>query len=129
MSEPWRHKAACDGQDTNLWFPDTTGPHNPNTARALATCRRCEVQLQCLAYAQDKPELHGIWGGLTEGQRRGMRHGNPPIEHGTRHGYNQHLSYGRPTCRACRTAHAEYQAATRRIRERARTRNQIEEVS
>ena len=128
MSEPWRHKAACSGKDTAYWFPEQTGPYNPATARAVAICRSCPVQLACLAHAQEQPEHHGIWGGLTPAQRLGMRR-NPVIEHGTNHGYNRHLHYGQPACELCKRAHAEYQDAKRRIRERARTRDRIEEIS
>lgn len=127
MSDPWRHKAACDGQDTAWWFPDKTGAYNPATAKAVAICRTCPVQADCLAHAQDKPEYHGIWGGLTPEQRRGLRR-RVTIEHGTRQGYGAHLRYGQPPCAACRRANTEIQAAQRRIRERSKTRNDIEEA-
>lgn len=113
MSEPWRHKAACNGQPTNWWFPDATGPANPNTQRALALCAGCDVQVQCLAHAQDKPEMHGIWGGLTPRQRLGLRTRLPQITHGTESGYQRHLYYGQNPCPDCRAAHTAIQRAKR----------------
>jgi len=35
--------------------------------------RACEARNPCLAYAMDNPELEGIWGGLTEQERRQAR--------------------------------------------------------
>ena len=128
MSEPWRHKAACNGEDTSWWFPEKSGSHNPATARALALCRACPVQAPCLAQAQDNPELHGIWGGLTPEQRRGLRR-TITIEHGTRQGYSAHLRYGQPPCEPCRRVNAEIQSEQRRIRQRAQTRDHIEETA
>lgn len=114
MSEPWRHKAACNGQPTNWWFPDTTGPRNPLTARALNLCRTCEVQTHCLEHAQTKPERYGIWGGLDERQRLGLRARRPVIiSHGTESGYQKHLKYGQPPCQPCRDAHTDRQRRTR----------------
>ena len=128
MSEPWRHKAACNGHDMSWWFPEKTGGRNPDTARAVAICRSCPVQANCLAFAQEQPEFHGIWGGLTPEQRRGLRR-QVTIVHGTRQGYGAHVRYGQPPCEACNRVNSEIQAAQRRIPEPARTRHQIEEIS
>jgi len=129
MSEPWRHKAACNGEDTSWWFPEKTGAaYNRTIARAVAICRTCSVQAPCLAQAQDNPELHGIWGGLTPQQRRGLGR-RVTIVHGTRQGYEAHLRYGEPPCAACRKVNAEIHAAQRRIRQRAQARDQIEETA
>lgn len=129
MSEPWRHKAACNGHDTSLWFPESPGI-NPRTERAVAICRSCPVAVQCLQHAQSRPEVFGIWGGLTERERRGLRNRRTgAIAHGTQTGYLQHYEWGEPACADCKRAHNEYQRARRRIRERAKTRDHIEEVS
>ena len=128
MSEPWRHKAACNGHDSADWFPEKTGAYNPATARAVAICKTCPVQQACLTHAQELPEHHGIWGGLTPEQRRGLRR-RVTITHGTRQGYGAHLRYGQIPCEPCKRANTEIAAAQRRIRQRAETRDLIEEIS
>jgi hypothetical protein len=40
--------------------------------RAKAICRDCAVRRECLDYAMSIRELHGIWGGLTEAERRSV---------------------------------------------------------
>ena len=72
MNEPWRHKAACRGQDTEYWFSADSGV-TPSVRKALDVCRGCEVQLACLQYAVDRPEYFGIWGGMTSKQRQRIR--------------------------------------------------------
>ena len=72
MRDPWRHKAACAGMDTALWFPLVTGI-SPDHKKAVETCRQCPVQLACLRTAIEAPEHHGIWGGLTPQQRKDLR--------------------------------------------------------
>lgn len=129
MSEPWRHKAACNGKDTAYWFPEQTNAYNPASARAVAICRSCPVQLACLTHAQEQPEHYGIWGGLTPKERLGLRRSSVTIDHGTNNGYNRHLAYGQTPCEPCKRAHNEVQAAKRRIRQRAATRDRFEEIS
>jgi len=125
VGEPWRHLGACYGKDTNYWFPEQTGANNPATQRALALCGTCPVVAQCLKHAIDEPELHGIWGGTTEQERRGMRrHSTRQIHHGTNAGYQQHAQWGVPQCEPCKTAHAKYQTARRHIREQQRAANE-----
>ena len=41
-------------------------------AKAKAICARCPVRDACLAYALDTGEAFGVWGGLTEDERRAM---------------------------------------------------------
>jgi WhiB family transcriptional regulator, redox-sensing transcriptional regulator len=60
---PWRTFAACDPQDTEVFFPEKWG----QTAAAKAICHTCPVQAECLDAADDD---FGIWGGLTPGERR-----------------------------------------------------------
>jgi len=72
MQRDWRDDAACNGMDTELWFP--AGPH-PNGAErkrvrvAQEVCASCPVRMQCLTFAT-RTGQRGIWGGLTEEQRR-----------------------------------------------------------
>lgn len=130
MTEPWRHRAACNGKDTNWWFPPQSGISTvmtPAARRAVAICQSCPVAAACLEQAMNKPEHYGIWGGLTAEQRRGMRRRKvAEIMHGTKAGYTQHLRWGEIACDDCKRAHAEYTAALRRIRKRAQTRDDID---
>lgn len=129
MTQPWRHQAACRGRNTNLWFPETPNPDNPATQLALQICQTCPVKQQCLTHAETQPELQGIWGGLTQQQRRGRRarQKNRTINHGTKAGYEQHRLWGEPACEPCKQAHAEYSAALRRIHKRTKTRHQLDD--
>jgi WhiB family redox-sensing transcriptional regulator len=65
----WRDRAACAGEDTDLWFPiGETGPALLQIADAKAVCRGCPVIGSCLAWAMEaKPD--GIWGGTTATER------------------------------------------------------------
>jgi WhiB family transcriptional regulator, redox-sensing transcriptional regulator len=70
----WRNLAACLGMDPELWFPlGTTGAALEQIQRAKAVCRRCPVAAQCLAWALDTRQTYGVWGGLTEDERRLLR--------------------------------------------------------
>lgn len=67
MSDEWMDDAACRGMGTDLFFP---GRDEPDEA-ARAVCRACPVMAECRAYGL--AERHGIWGGLSERQRRQVR--------------------------------------------------------
>lgn len=69
----WREDAACKepGCDPAWWFPEKGGRHT-NTARARAICKSCPVRFPCLTYGTQFSE-QGIWGGLSEDQRREFR--------------------------------------------------------
>lgn len=67
--EPWTDGALCTQVDADLWFP----VQGASTKEARAICARCDVRLQCLEYALAHNERTGIWGGLTERQRRDLR--------------------------------------------------------
>jgi WhiB family transcriptional regulator, redox-sensing transcriptional regulator len=69
----WRAKAAGIGQDIELFFPSgTTGPVLVQVEQAKNFCRRCKVATQCLEYAIETGQ-DGIWGGMTEDERRALR--------------------------------------------------------
>lgn len=71
----WRERAACRDEDPELFFPiGATGPALDQAERAKAVCRRCPVIDQCLAWALTTGQDAGIWGGLTEQERRELRH-------------------------------------------------------
>ncbi len=70
----WRNRAACADRDTNLWFPiGTTGPALEQLAEAKAVCAACAVREECLVFAVTTNQEYGIWGGLTEDERRDVR--------------------------------------------------------
>jgi WhiB family transcriptional regulator, redox-sensing transcriptional regulator len=69
----WRHRAACRDEDPELFFPvSETGPGARQTAQAKVVCARCPVRAECLEYALENGLDHGIFGGLTERERRGV---------------------------------------------------------
>ncbi|MGH8888028.1 MAG: WhiB family transcriptional regulator [Egibacteraceae bacterium] len=70
----WRAKAACVGEDTELFFPSgNTGPAAEQADRAKAVCARCEVRIACLEWALGANQDAGVWGGLSEDERRTLR--------------------------------------------------------
>jgi WhiB family redox-sensing transcriptional regulator len=70
----WRHRAACKSEDPELFFPvGDTGPALLQIAEAKAVCRRCPVQAQCLNWALTSGQDAGVWGGLSETERRAVR--------------------------------------------------------
>lgn len=46
---------------------------------AKQICFSCEYRIECLTFAVERPELVGIWGGSTEGERRRMRKGGTTV--------------------------------------------------
>ena len=70
----WRSKAACLTVDPELFFPiGNTGPAIAQAAEAKAVCRSCEVQAVCLEWALDNNQDSGVWGGMSEEERRSLR--------------------------------------------------------
>ena len=62
----WESGAACRNTDSDLFF----APGGIQEHRAKAVCRSCPVRWECLAYALRYRVEHGLWGGLTERERR-----------------------------------------------------------
>ncbi|MGW7427749.1 WhiB family transcriptional regulator [Streptomyces sp. NPDC054813] len=70
----WRERAACLRVDPDLFFPvGQGGPALTQVDEAKAVCGRCPVLEQCLDWAVDVGQVEGIWGGMTESERRAMR--------------------------------------------------------
>lgn len=70
----WQLKAACRGPQAVVFFPPAT-PERRDEKRfrernAKAICETCSVREDCLSYALTIREQHGIWGGLSESERR-----------------------------------------------------------
>ena len=74
--EDWQDRAACRGPSQTIFFPPTTSERRSEKrmreARAKQICGDCGVQDRCLDYAVSSREQHGVWGGFTEAERRGM---------------------------------------------------------
>lgn len=70
----WRHNAACRDEDPELFFPiGNTGPFLIQAEEAKAVCRRCPVIEACLQWALEFGQDSGVWGGLSEDERRAMK--------------------------------------------------------
>jgi len=65
----WQERANCLGVDPDLFFPE----RGASTREAKGVCRGCEVRVDCLEYALAHGEKFGIWGGLSERERRRVR--------------------------------------------------------
>jgi WhiB family redox-sensing transcriptional regulator len=75
----WRDRAACLGENPELFFPEgNTGSALRQINEAKAVCRRCEVVETCLKWALDSGQNSGVWGGLTEEERRALKRRNAP---------------------------------------------------
>jgi len=73
----WRHRSACLDEDPELFFPiGNTGPAILQIEEAKVVCRRCEVREQCLAWALEAGQDHGVWGGMSEDERRALKRRN-----------------------------------------------------
>ncbi len=131
----WQTRAACTGESAELFFPTgATGPALLQIEEARAVCRRCPVMDTCGDYALEQNMTDGVWGGLTEDERRAIKRRDArlrairaaeaeteavePAEPtpttpretpkcGTRGGYRRHKRLGEPIDQACRDASAE----------------------
>ena len=73
----WRHSALCRDEDPELFFPiGTTGPAERQIELARTVCRRCSVTTDCLQWALDTGQDAGVWGGLSEDERRALKRRN-----------------------------------------------------
>ena len=68
-SPRWMSDALCAQVDAELFFPEV-GEHS-RPARLI--CRRCDVQINCLEYAVEHKIAFGIWGGMSDRERRNLR--------------------------------------------------------
>lgn len=70
----WRHAGACSDEDPELFFPvGVTPPALRQTEQAKAVCHRCDVVATCLRWALDTNQESGVWGGLSEDERRALK--------------------------------------------------------
>ncbi|MCX2733902.1 WhiB family transcriptional regulator [Saccharopolyspora sp. NFXS83] len=72
LGEPeqeWQERALCAQTDPEAFFPEKGG----STREAKRICAGCEVRPECLEYALEHDERFGIWGGLSERERRRLK--------------------------------------------------------
>jgi WhiB family redox-sensing transcriptional regulator len=65
----WQERALCAQTDPEAFFPEKGG----STREAKRVCLTCDVRSECLEYALSNDERFGIWGGLSERERRKLK--------------------------------------------------------
>ncbi|MBD3690077.1 WhiB family transcriptional regulator [Nanchangia anserum] len=65
----WQDQALCAQTDPEAFFPEKGG----STREAKQVCQLCRVRDDCLRYALENDERFGIWGGLSERERRRLK--------------------------------------------------------
>ena len=65
----WQERALCAQTDPEAFFPEKGG----STREAKRVCLSCDVRSECLEYALGHDERFGIWGGLSERERRRLK--------------------------------------------------------
>ena len=67
--QSWQERALCAQTDPEAFFPEKGG----STRDAKKVCVGCDVRAECLEYALAHDERFGIWGGLSERERRKVK--------------------------------------------------------
>ena len=70
VDQDWQEQALCAQTDPEAFFPEKGG----STREAKRICRACGVRDECLEFALEHDERFGIWGGLSERERRRLKH-------------------------------------------------------
>jgi WhiB family transcriptional regulator, redox-sensing transcriptional regulator len=65
----WRDQALCAQSDPDAWFPEKGG----STRVPKMICRGCPVKAECLEFALETDQRWGVWGGLSEHERRRLK--------------------------------------------------------
>ena len=65
----WQERGLCSQTDPEAFFPEL----GRSAQEAQRICGRCEVKAECLEYALSHDERFGVWGGLSEEQRRKLK--------------------------------------------------------
>lgn len=118
MSRRWQADGLCVGLDPALFFPEL----GETGEEAKAVCAQCASKERCRDWGI-RHERHGIWGGLSEEERRiirrklGIKVQVPSVtlvaSCGTAAGYRRHRREGTPVCQACRQANSRGSAGRR----------------
>ena len=70
----WRDRSACLTADPDLFFPaGSTGLAVDQIEKAKLVCARCTVSESCLQLALETSQDSGVWGGLSEDERRALK--------------------------------------------------------
>lgn len=77
--DDWTEQALCAQTDPESFFPEKGG----STREAKKVCTSCPVRAECLDHALEHEERFGIWGGLSERERRALKHQLSPQEENT----------------------------------------------
>ncbi|MEV7154858.1 WhiB family transcriptional regulator [Streptomyces misionensis] len=124
----WRLQGACSTHpEPDIWHATgSTAQSRSDLDEALALCNGCPVREACLDWALTNREAYGLWGGLTEAERRRIlririaggeserrRGGRPLAACGTPSAYDRHVKLGEPIDDACRAAHTRASAEKR----------------
>ena len=74
VTTDWRQDAACRDTSPDLFFPvGSTGPALDQISAAKFVCEQCDARDQCLEFALETNQDSGVWGGLSEDERRVIR--------------------------------------------------------
>ncbi len=113
----WRDLAACRGFDPELFFPiGTSGPAATQIEEAKQVCAICPVREACLDWALRRREGYGIYGGMTENERRTAVGAAPRIS--VLCGSGRHLKTGPGSCPVCKREREREREKTR-VRDQA----------
>ncbi|MDT7742058.1 MAG: WhiB family transcriptional regulator, redox-sensing transcriptional regulator [Actinomycetota bacterium] len=74
VTRDWRHRARCRGED-----PDTLFVQGAQQRDVREVCKACPVRTECLAHALDNRIRFGVWGGMTERERRALLKRRPDV--------------------------------------------------
>lgn len=103
----WQDRGLCAEVAGDLFFPEKGG----STREAKRVCRACEVRAECLDYALENDERFGIWGGMSERERRRLKRttvaDDLPAERRCLKGLHvmtDENTIGSGSCRACKRA-------------------------
>ena len=78
----WRRHAACLDEDPELFFPvGNSDPALDQIKLAKPVCWRCAVVTTCLDWAMETRQESGVWGGLSEQERRALKYRNARDRH------------------------------------------------
>lgn len=84
MTPDWMREGACRGDSQpDRFFPE--GHAKAPVEAAKAVCQRCSVSVQCLEYALTHEEVYGVWGGMSERERRALKAPRPVVKQPSPH--------------------------------------------
>lgn len=113
----WRSRAICCGVDPDLFFCEGA----EDVAAAKLVCQGCPVRRPCLLEALEGGVAHGVWGGLTADERRGVAFEAPPARGPQRCPKGRHVMTPANTgadgrrCLACRNESEARKRETERV--------------